>query len=88
MKNTDAYLFVLAVTLLLTAPIVHAIQTLLAMHARVIFPVLRMQTGQHYSTLITSPRSMEVIVCPRCASSFDHAIDSNPTTFTQPRRAL
>ena len=88
MKNIDAYLFVLVVTLLLAAPIIQAIQTLLAMRTRIIFPLLRLETGQHYSALITSARSMDVIVCPHCASSFDHNIDSNPTTFTQPRRTL
>ena len=88
MKNTDAYLFVLAVTLLLAAPIVRAIQTLLAMHARVIFPLLRMKTGQHCVTMITSARSMDAIICPHCASSFDRHIDSSHATFTQPREAL
>jgi hypothetical protein len=88
MKNTEAYLFVLAISLLLAAPIIRAIQTLLAMRARVIFPLLRLETEHPYSTLITSARSMESITCPRCALSFDHYIDSNQTTFTQPRRAL
>ena len=88
MKNTDAYLFVLTISLLLAAPIVRAIQTLLAMHARVIFPVLRMQTGQSFSTLMTSVRSVDVVVCPHCASSFDRPIDSRHTTWTQPREAL
>jgi hypothetical protein len=88
MKNTEAYLFVLTISLLLAAPIVRAIQTLLAMRARVIFPLLRLETGHHYSTLITSARSMESISCPRCALSFDRHIDSNQTTFTQPRRTL
>ncbi len=88
MKNTDAYLFVLTISLLLAVPIVRAIQTLLAMHARVIFPVLRMQTGQSFSTLMTSVRSMDVVVCPHCASSFDHPVDSRYTTLTQPREAL
>ena len=88
MKNTDAYLFVLAVTLLLAAPIVRAIQTLLAMHARVIFPLLRMQTGQHYATVFTSAQSMDAIICPHCASSFDRHIDSSHATFKQPREAL
>ena len=64
MKNTDAYLFVLTISLLLATPIVLAIHTLLSMRARVIFPLLRMQTGPHSSTLITSVRSMDVIVCP------------------------
>lgn len=88
MKNTEAYLFVLTISLLLAVPIVRAIQTLLAMHARVIFPVLRMQTGQSFSTLMTSVRSMDVVVCPHCASSFDRPIDSRHTTWTQPREAL
>ena len=88
MKNTDAYLFVLAVTLLLAAPIARSVQTLLAMRARVIFPLLRVQTGQHCATMITSARSMDAIVCPHCASSFDYTIYSNPATFTQPRRTL
>jgi hypothetical protein len=88
MKNTDAYLFVLVVTLLLAAPIIQAIQTLLAMRTRIIFPLLRLETGQHYSALITSTRSMDVIVCPHCASSFDRYIGSSHATFTQPREAL
>lgn len=88
MKNTDAYLFVLAISLLLAAPIIQAIQTLLAMRARIIFPLLRMQTGQHCATMITSARSMDVIICPHCASSFDRHIDSSHATFTQPRRTL
>jgi hypothetical protein len=88
MKNTDAYLFVLAISLLLATPIIQAIQTLLAMRARVIFPLLRTQTGQHYSTLIASARSMDAIVCPHCASSLNHHIDSNHAMLTQPRRTL
>lgn len=88
MKNTDAYLFVLTISFLLATPIVQAIQTLLAMRARIIFPLLRLETGQHYSMLITSARSMDVIVCPHCASSFDRPIDSSHATFTQPREAL
>ncbi len=88
MKNPDAYLFVLAITLLLAAPIVRAIQTLLAMHARVIVPLLRIQTGQPGATIITSVRRMDAIICPHCASSFNHTIDLNPTTFAQPREAL
>jgi hypothetical protein len=88
MKNTEAYLFVLTISLLLAVPIVRAIQTLLAMRARVIFPLLRLETGHHFSTLITSARSMESIICPYCASSFDRDINSNLTSFTQPRRAL
>lgn len=87
MKNPEAYLFVLAITLLLAVPIVRAIQTLLAMHARVIFPLLRMQTGERYSTLITSARSLDAIICPYCASPFDHTINSDSATFTEPRRA-
>lgn len=88
MKNPDAYLFVLAVALLLAAPIVRAIQTLLAMHARVIVPLLRIQTGGHATTMITSVRKMDAIICPHCASSFDRTIDLNPIIFTQPREAL
>lgn len=88
MKNTDAYLFVLTISLLLATPIVLAIHTLLSMRARVIFPLLRIQTGQHQSTLITSARNIDVIVCPHCASAFDRLLDSTPTTFTQSREAL
>ncbi len=88
MKNPDAYLFVLAITLLLAAPIVRAIQTLLAMHARVIVPLLRIQTGQHCATMIRSVRRMDATICPHCASPFEHTIDLNPTTFAQPREAL
>lgn len=88
MKNAEAYLFVLTISLLLATPIVQAIQTLLAMRARVIFPVLRMQTGQSYSTLMTSVSSLDVVVCPHCALSFDRPIDSRYTTSTQPREAL
>jgi len=88
MKNTEAYLFVLAVTLLLAAPIVRAIQTLLSMRARVIFPLLRLETGEHCTTMITSARSRDAIVCPHCASSFDRYLDSSHATFSQPRGAL
>lgn len=88
MKNPDAYLFVLAITLLLAAPIVRAIQTLLAMHARVIVPLLRIQTGRRCTTMITSVRTMDAITCPHCASPFEHPIDLNPSLFAQPREAL
>lgn len=88
MKNPDAYLFVLAMMLLLAVPIAGAIQTLLAMQARVIFPLLRIQTGGHCTTMITSGGRMDAIICPHCASPFDHTIDLTPTTFTQPREAL
>jgi len=88
MKNAEAYLFVLSISLLLATPIVQAIQTLLAMRARVIFPVLRMQTGQSYSTLLTPVSSMDVVVCPHCALSFDRPIDSRHATSTQAREAL
>ena len=88
MKNTAPPLFVFTISLLLATSIIQAIQTLLTMRARVIFPLLRMQTGQHYSTVITSARSMDVIVCPHCASSFDRPIDSSYATFAQPREAL
>lgn len=88
MKNTEVYLFVLTISLLLAAPIVRAIQTLLSMHSRVIFPILRMQTGQQSSTLITAARSMDAIVCPHCALSFDRHLDSRHATATQPREAL
>ena len=87
-KNIDAYLFVLTISLLLATPIVQAIQTLLAMRARVIVPLLRMQTGQHGATMITSARSMDAIISPHSASSCAHNIGSNPTTFAQPRRTL
>jgi hypothetical protein len=88
MKNTEAYLFVLTISLLLAAPIVRAIQTLLAMHARVIFPVLRMQAGQQSSTVIIAARSMDAIVCPHCALSFDRDLDTRYSSATQPREAL
>jgi hypothetical protein len=88
MKNTAPHLFVFTISFLLATSIIQAIQTWLTKRARVIFPLLRMQTGQHCSTLITSVRSMDVIVCPHCASSFDHTIDLSHATFTQPREAL
>ena len=88
MRNPDAYLFVLAITLLLAAPIVRTIQTLLAMHARVIVPLLRIQTGGYSTTIITSVPRMDAIICPHCAASFNRTIDLNPTTFAQPREAL
>ncbi len=88
MKNPDAYLFVLAIALVLAAPIVRAIQTLLAMHARVIVPLLRIQTGGHFTTMVTSVPRMDAIICPHCASSFNRTIDLNPTTFVQPMEAL
>jgi len=88
MKNTAPPLFVFTISLLLATSIIQAIQTLLTMRARVIFPLLRMQPGHHYSTVITSARSMDVIVCPHCASSFDRPIDSSYATFAQPRETL
>jgi hypothetical protein len=88
MKNADAYLFVFLVTILLAAPIIQAIQTLLTMRARIILPLLRCETGQQHSTLVTSSQRMDVIVCPYCASSIDRHIDFRHTTFTQPREAL
>lgn len=88
MKNTDVYRFALTISLLLATPITQAIQTLLTMRERVIFPLLRMLTGQHYSTMITSARSMDVIVCLHCASSFDHTLDLSYATLTQQREAL
>ena len=88
MKNTDVYRFALTISLLLARPITRAIQTLLTMRERVIFPLLRMPTGQHYSTMITSARSMNVIVCSYCASSVDHTLDLSYATLTQQREAL
>jgi hypothetical protein len=88
MKNTDVYRFALTISLLLARLITRAIQTLLTMRARVIFPLPWRQTGQHYSTLITSARSMNVIVCPHCASSFDHTLDLSYATLIQQREAL
>ena len=87
-KNTDAYLFVLRISLLLATPIVQVIQTLLVLRARVIFPFLRMQRGQHCAMMITSARSMDAIISPYCISYFVHNIGSNQTTFAQPRRTL
>ena len=87
-KNTDAYLFVLRISLLLATPIVQVIQTLLVLRARVIVPLLRMQRGQHCATMIISARCMDAIISPHCASSFAHNIGSNHSTFTQPRRTL
>jgi len=88
MKNTYVYRFALTISLLLATPITRAIQTLLTMRERVIFPLLRMPTRHHYSTMITSARSMDVIVCPHCTSSFDHTLDSSDATFVQPKEAL
>jgi hypothetical protein len=88
MKNTDVYRFALTISPLLATPITGAIQTLLTMRERVIFPLLRMPTRPHYSTMITSVRSMDGIVCPHCTSSFDHTLDSSDATFAQPREAL
>jgi hypothetical protein len=88
MKNTDAYLFVLTISLLLATPIIQAIQTLLAMRGRIVFPLLRVETGRQYSTVIKSAPNLDVIVCPHCASSFDRNIDLNHATFIQPREAL
>ena len=88
MNNTDAYLFVLTISLLLATAIIQAIRTLLAMRARTIFPLLRIQAGQHCVTMITSARTTDVIVCPHCASSFNRYIASNHGTFAQPREAL
>jgi len=88
MKNTAPHMFLFTLALLLATLIIQAIQTLLTKRARVIVPLLRMPTGQHYSALITSARSMDVLVCPHCKSSFDHTIASSYATVTQPREAL
>ena len=72
MKNTDAYLLVPTIFLLLATPIVQAIQTLLAMRARIIFPLLRMQTGQHSATMITFAQSMDATISPHCAMKTDN----------------
>ena len=88
MKNTDAYVFVLTISLLLATPIIQAIQTLLAMRGRIVFPLLRVETGRQYSTVIKSAPNLDVIVCPHCASSVDRNIDLNHATFIQPREAL
>lgn len=70
MQNTDAYPLVL--TTLLATPTVQAIQTLLAMHARVIFPLLRMQTRQHCATMITFAQSLDAIISPHCTMKTDN----------------
>ena len=88
MKHPDAYLFTLAITLLLAVPLVRAVQTLLAMHARVIVPLFRTSAGQPCTTTLRSVRRVDASICPHCASFFEHTNDSNPTTFTQPREAL
>jgi hypothetical protein len=41
-KNTAPHLFLFTISLLLATSIIQAIQTLLTMHARVIFPLLWM----------------------------------------------
>ena len=88
MHNPAAYLIVLLATLFLSPLIVGALQTLLAMCARVIVPLLRVQSGQQFTTIIAPVRTIDAVLCPHCASSFDHQIDVNPTTVTQPREAL
>ena len=70
MKNTAPHLFLFTIALLLATSIIQVIQTLLMKRAQAIFPLLRMQIGQLYSTLITSARSMDVLVCPHCKSWF------------------
>lgn len=47
MKNAAPHLFLFTISLLLAKSIIQAIKTLLTMRARVIFSLLRMQTGQH-----------------------------------------
>ena len=71
MQNTDAYLFVLTPFFLLATPIVQAIQTLLAMRARIISPLLRMQTGRHYATMITFAQRMDATISPHCTMKTD-----------------
>ncbi len=88
MHNPAAYLIVLLATLFLAPLIVGALQTLLAMRARVIVPLLRVQSGQQFTTIIAPVGTIDAVLCPHCASSFDHQINVNPMTVTQPREAL
>lgn len=84
MKHPQIYIFVLGIALLLAVPIVQAIQTLLAMQARVLFPVLRVKTAEGYRTLSTSVSSIDALICPHCASSFTRHVDVTPPQLTQP----
>ena len=85
MKNTGPYLFVLTISLSLARRIVQATQTVLTRRARVILPLLRMQTGQERAAMITPACSMEAIISPHCTSSFAHNINLHQTTLRSRR---
>jgi hypothetical protein len=87
MKNTDAYLFVF--TLSLARHIDHSRDSDIANDARTSHLPSSSDAGRAALQHVDHFRpSMDVIVCPHCASSFDHTSDSSYATFTQPREAL
>lgn len=81
MKKTGPYLFVLTIFLLLARRMVQAIQTVLTRRARIIAPLLRLQTGQQRAAIIPPARSMEAIISPHGTSSYVHNIGLNHTTL-------
>ena len=85
MKNTGPYLFVRTIFLLLARRIVQATQTGLTRRARIIFPLLQIQTGKQYGAMITPASSMETIISLRCTLSFAHNIDLHQTTLRSRR---
>ena len=85
MKNTGTYLFVLTISLSLARRIVQATQTVLTRRARIILPLLRMQTWQERAAMITPACSMEAIISPHCTSSFVHNIDLHQATLRSRR---
>lgn len=87
MSHPEAYLFVLLVTLVLAVPILQALHTLLALQARVLIPLLRIQTGGQATTLRTSAQRMDVSHCPHCADAYPHTNEFTTSTFPHPQEA-
>ena len=87
MSHPEAYLFVLIVTLVLAVPIVRALHTLLALQARVLIPLLRIQTGGQATTLRTSAQRIDARRCPHCTAAYPHTSEFTASTFPQPQEA-
>ncbi len=87
MHHPGVYLFVLAVTLVLAVPIVLMGYTLLAMQPRVLIPLLRVQTGEQTTSLITSARRSEARSCLHCTAAITHTSEFSGATFTYPQEA-
>jgi hypothetical protein len=79
----ESYVFVLALSTILAAPIGLAMRTLLVMKERVIVPILRVRTATGDIQAITYQRVPSV---HRPASRFRYYIPATPAKFTQSRR--